>query len=558
MTEANPRSAVRPLRRASSDGLDRRAGYSLFAMRADERAPVARRLPARVTAALRRRLSPESAVVLVMAALVAAVHDVGYLLSQPYWLDEAWVASVARFPLHDLPRLTSATPIGWSAIIAVVPLGSNELGRLVPLAFAGGTVAVAYWFARLLGWRRTDVAVGAGLLAAFAMLLLPALLVRDDLKQYTADAFFALLALATLSRLERAWSRRTLAALSVAVWGGMLFSHPTAFVGIACFLALVVVQLARREWRRLAEAAVAGAATAVLMGAVYKAFDARNVVKSLTDYWRPYYLPLSKGISASSHFITVRLGQLEPYFGLGTIWLALPLVIAGLVTIARLGHAVTALAVALLWPELAAASAVKRYPFLDLRTSTFLIAVTTLVAAVGVAGICALVRPYWRGTLAVALALLAAIPFAVHSAQDVRSHKIPFEDARDQVRYVARNADPHDVIVVNNASNRAFVYYAPFGGAQAAPDSYEAIGYLGYYPDRPRIVMAVTSDYQAVSFALHQAVVLARTSPGARIWLVRSHENRGEIQAWRSALRDEGLVDVPAGHGGLATAVPVG
>ena len=535
-------------------------------MRADERAPesdqadvrsaAGRRGPVRVVVAVRARLTVESAVVLVVAALVAVVHDVGYLLRQPYWIDEAWVASVARFPLHDLPRLTSSTPIGWSAIVFVVPPGSNELGRLVPLAFAGGTVAVAYWFARRLGWQRTDVAVGAALLAAFAMLLLPALLIRNDLKQYTADAFFALLALATLSRLERAWTRRSLGWLSVTVCGGMLFSHTTAFVGVACFLALVVVQLARRAWRRLAEATIAGVATALLMAAVYEAADARNVVPSLTDYWRGYYLPLDTGVSASWRYLTLRLGQLEPYFGLGTIWLALPLVVAGLITIARLGRVATAMAVILLWPEMAAVSVVKRYPFLDLRTSTFLIAVTTAVAAVGVAGVCALVRRYWRGTIAVAVAVLAAVPFAVHSTRDMRSHTIPFEDARDQARYAASHARPDDVILVNSASNRAFVFYAPFGGAQLTPDAYEAIGYLGYYPDRPRIVMARTSSYQAVSVALNDAVGLARQARGARIWLVRSHESAIEAQAWRLALHDQGLVERRTAYGLAVLALP--
>ena len=48
------------------------------------------------------------------------------------------------------------------------------------------------------------------------------MLVRNDLKQYTADACTALLTLALTSRLEREWSRRTLIGLSVAVWAGML------------------------------------------------------------------------------------------------------------------------------------------------------------------------------------------------------------------------------------------------------------------------------------------------------------------------------------------------
>jgi hypothetical protein len=70
------------------------------------------------------------------------------------------------------------------------------------------------------------------------VLLVPAMLVRNDLKQYTADACFALLTLAITARTEGAWSRRALVALSIAVWGGMFFSHTVALVGVAAFAAL--------------------------------------------------------------------------------------------------------------------------------------------------------------------------------------------------------------------------------------------------------------------------------------------------------------------------------
>ena len=181
-----------------------------------------------------RRLTAEHLAVLALGLLVVLVHNVGYLLRQPFWTDEAWVAVTTRFPLSQLRATTSSTPIGWS---------------------------------------RREVSVGAGLLTAVAVLLVPAMLVRDDLKQYTADACLSLLVLALTSRLERDWSRGGLAGLSVAVWGGMLFSDPVAFVGVAAFGALLAVQLCRRAWGRLVETVVTGGCTAVLMFAVYKAFD---------------------------------------------------------------------------------------------------------------------------------------------------------------------------------------------------------------------------------------------------------------------------------------------
>ena len=69
--------------------------------------------------------------------LVLVVHDVGYLLRQPFWTDEAWVAVTTRFPLSQLPATTSSTPIGWSALLRVVTVSRTQTGRLLPLGFAG-------------------------------------------------------------------------------------------------------------------------------------------------------------------------------------------------------------------------------------------------------------------------------------------------------------------------------------------------------------------------------------------------------------------------------------
>ena len=146
----------------------------------------ARQSPA-VREAIRWRRIAEYPIVLgLLGLLVLVVHDVGYMLRQPFWTDEAWVAVTTRFPLSQLPATTSSTPIGWSALIRLLTVRDDQAARLLPLAFAGVAVVIAYWFARRLGWRQQAAAVGAGLLAGLGVLLEPAMLVRDDLKQYTA------------------------------------------------------------------------------------------------------------------------------------------------------------------------------------------------------------------------------------------------------------------------------------------------------------------------------------------------------------------------------------
>jgi hypothetical protein len=492
--------------------------------------------------AVRRRLTPEHALVLLLGLLVLAVHDVGYMLRQPYWNDEAWVAVTTRFPLSQLLATTSSTPVGWSLLARVLTFGRSESARMLTLVFAGAAVMTGYWLARRLDWKDRVSAVTAGVLAGCGVLLVPAMLVRDDLKQYTADAFLAVLILAVTARLERRWSRAGLAALSAAVWGGMLVSHTAAFVGAAAFCAVLVVQLARRAWRRVAEAAVAAGCTAALALAVYEGFDARAMVPGLTVFWRRSFLPVNRGAVHGAHFIVHSFSDIHPYLGLGPSWLAIPLVLAGLVTIAALGRPATAIACVVLWPEMLALSALRRYPFLDLRTSTFLIVITAVVAAIGVTGIGAAVRGWLRdgpvaAVAAGAIAVIALTAFGIGARPYVRSHLIPFADVRDQARYVAAHAGPHDPIVVNLNSNWAFGYYWPVGKPWHTPDSAVLQGYVAYFPDQPRIIVARNRDAAAVAAAMTQAMSLVRPGTCVRIWLVRSHVVPREQVAWTIVLR---------------------
>jgi hypothetical protein len=505
---------------------------------------------ARVRMAL-RRLTPEHLAVLALGLLVVVVHDVAYLLRQPFWTDEAWVAVSTRFPLSQLRETTSSTPIGWSLLLRLFTERGEQTGRLLPLAFAGAAVVIAYRLGRGIGWQRREISVAAGLLTAIAVLLVPAMLVRDDLKQYTADACLSLLALVLTSRLERDWSRGGLACLSVAVWGGMLCSDAVAFVGAAAFGALLVVQLCRGAWGRSAETAVTAVCTAVLMLAVYREFDAGPDYAGLKAYWSGFYLPIGKGLHADLQFVTSRFHAVGADFGLGPAWLAIPLVAAGLVTMFRLGRPATAVAVAILWPELLILSALRQYPFLDLRTSTFLFAITAAVAAMGLAGVCSLLRPRLNGLLAAGLAVAALTAFAAGVQPYVRSRMIPSEDVRDQARYIVAHEARRDVILVNLSSNWGFAYYWPAGAPARRPDTAVAQGYEAYFPDQPDIVVARNRDLAAIDEALAQALTVARQHPCARIWVVRTHLSAQEKLAWRVALRQQKVTLARAGQPGL-------
>jgi hypothetical protein len=290
-------------------------------------------------------------------------------------------------------------------------------------------------------------------------------------------------------------------------------------------------------------------------------------------------VPVRHGLHASLTFITHQFEGTGAYFGLGPAWLAVPLVIAGLVTLCWLGRWVTAAAAAALWPEMIALSALRRYPLLDLRTSTFLITITVVLAAIGVAGLAAAAR-HWlsraaagaepgagraltarsRAGAAVAILLAAAAAggFIAGAVPYARSHPIPAEDVRDQARYVFRHAAPGDAIVVSLDSTWGFGYYWPAGTPARRPDKAVLQGYVTYFPGQPRIIQAPGRDQAGVSAALAQALAWSRQHGCSRIWMVRTHLNPAEKAAWRTALRDGGVASVPVAGAGLRMIQPSG
>jgi hypothetical protein len=75
--------------------------------------------PRNSTDGRRLRGRAEAGVGLLLACSALIVHDVGYMLSAPFWVDEAWVAVSTRAPLGQLGRITSTTPIPSDRTIAM-------------------------------------------------------------------------------------------------------------------------------------------------------------------------------------------------------------------------------------------------------------------------------------------------------------------------------------------------------------------------------------------------------------------------------------------------------
>jgi hypothetical protein len=181
----------------------------------------------------------------------------------------------------------------------------------------------------------------------------------------------------------------------------------------------------------------------------------------------------------------------------------------------------------------------KMYPLLDERTSHFLMVTGAVLAAVGICGAATAAIRIGRnaGTRSAAVVLLAVAGFAVAN-HGVLAHPPrpgpPGEDIRAQVEYVAAHRQPGDIVLVNLSGQYGFAYYWSGDEPQFHRGGVQATGWYMDYPSRDGIVVATGRDQASVLRAVAAADAVA--GPGGRIWLVRTHVNSSEAQAWQQAL----------------------
>ncbi|RLA89023.1 MAG: hypothetical protein DRG58_06310 [Deltaproteobacteria bacterium] len=145
------------------------------------------------------------------------------------WTDEAWVALAAleEHPAQVLQEGKSTPPLYLWCVWAVAQLGDprEALLRLPSCLFGVGTLVLFWLLARRL------LSPGAGLLALALVAISPRLVYYSkELKQYSADAFFAVLALVWAERLLQNQGQRGWLAFTLAMIFGLGFSHPLIFV----------------------------------------------------------------------------------------------------------------------------------------------------------------------------------------------------------------------------------------------------------------------------------------------------------------------------------------
>jgi hypothetical protein len=476
------------------------------------------------------RVDTTCAIVIALATIF--LHPVALMLNRPYWLDESWVADLTRVDWLRAMSFSSVTPVGWLALARLIPGSSLQRARLLVLGFSMASSAAAYVLARSLAWPSRRSARVAALAVAVAVSCVPIALVRNDLKPYTGDAFFALGLLVVarwVDRDQRPWSVILLGAAALVAFP---FSTTSAFVSAACFGGVLGSALFARNRVRVNATLAVGAAVALGFLVVYTVTVSSHINSAVENYWRASYL--SGGTIHALQQTWHRLQRLEHGFAMPAV-VGIVLFVAGTVTLARMRETALAIAVPLLWIEMFVAASLRRYPFLDQRTFYFVLIPSIGVVAVGVVG---LVFEFSRRVPAagVTIAVLVAVLFGLGVAPFWQKFGVSAnEDSRAQTQYVARNWGPTDIVVVSSSANWGFAYYWPHGRVVIRRNAVVANGFLAEVGDIDA-VYASGRTRAAVLAALGDALDRQRhNGPRSQIFIVRSHVTGSEKGEWTHA-----------------------
>jgi len=246
----------------------------------------------------RRHMWASLAAVVAVAGVALVMWQ--WFVARPLWLDEEMIALNLRDrSVADLAGrlwMGQSAPFGWLAVqrgvVLVFGTGEHAL-RLLPAAFGVATILVAFW-----AGRRWLGPVGSIVLILLCSLGTWVFHYRDEVKHFSADAFWALLlpALAAWAVEARTSTQRT---RRLAAWWGVSAvghwcSNGAAMVTPGCALVLLCVLWRRNGWRAAMTFSLFGVAWLGSF-ALHYAVDLRHTLNS--DYLRAYW---QTGLPAAS------------------------------------------------------------------------------------------------------------------------------------------------------------------------------------------------------------------------------------------------------------------
>jgi hypothetical protein len=462
-----------------------------------------------------------------------------------FWVDEAWVADSLRVPLGQLRELAGSTPLGWLALLRLVPpVGGPERYRVVALLFALAAVVPAYHLGKRCsppGASRWAACLPAGA-AGLAVGLLPAAVSRPFLKQFTCELLVALVLVLLLARVEAAFTPARLSLLAAACVPAALLSNTSLFVTAAAVAALGVRVLLKAEWRRVPGLlGVAAAVACVDLAALAWLLPARDD-PILIRYWAQIgtLLPVHRGVGTAATVAGHRLATALGDLGFGPWPVVVALAAIGAVVLWRAGYPAVALTLPLLGAGLVVAGATRRFPFAEERTSLFALGLVAAFCGIGVGAVAARLLGRVRIAPLGVLWLVGMLALLVPAAVRAGAAWIPNELVPQQLAHIQAQRRPGDVVLVSAFASFQYAYYAPDRPTfVAGSPRWGAVPFTVTYPGREDLVVVGGLDGPAIRRALAHAA--GRTT---RIWIVLGHsEPRREEEArWDAAARSIGRV----------------
>jgi hypothetical protein len=185
---------------------------------------------------------------------------------------------------------------------------------------------------------------------------------------------------------------------------------------------------------------------------------------------------------------------------------------------------------------------IERYPFLDQRTSNFMLASSLIVVALGAVGLVRAIsrvglakHPVLGTGLAVIVGITLAVGFGVGVQPYFHSLNLPNEDVRSETRAVVERRHAGDVILVGSTANFGFAYYWPHAHLRFRDDRESGQGFRAEVTDADVLYVPSRAESEVIA-AVREAVARLRVAPpGSRLYIVRSHMDRQDLAAWDRA-----------------------
>lgn len=399
----------------------------------------------------------------LLAALlfgVALLFRLADLEARNLWTDEAWVALAALqpTPAQALAAGQSTPPLYLLTVWALAQVfgGSEVVLRSLSLLLGMGTVLLFWPLARRLA---PPAAAWLGLAAVAASPVL--VYFSKELKQYSGDAFFAVLLALLAERLQERPGVGRLALLTAAGVAGLGYSHPLIFV-LPAVLAALALSLPR-PWRR--RLALVGLAWGLAFLGYYQIFFARQVDPQLVGYWTKDF-PDFTGSLAFLGWLGGALGRYFHYFFWNwAIWWAPLLLLIGLAALPRRRR--NRLLLYLAGPLLLAfaAAALHRYPFMAHHGGSRLMLFSAPFLYLGVAaGVAAVLDWLWPRQRWAAGGLALALFLSLSPVELVRENlhtTVNRSQLQPLLAQLSQEVGPQDHIYVYYYAAYPFKYYLP-------------------------------------------------------------------------------------------------